>query len=224
MITSTRRVSPDKSEVRIAFSLDDPSGKHTHTHTHTPSPPQTRVCLGYHLFWVSWRILIVEHPDVARSALLSLHFQYAWNTCAAFLPPKQTRKPPPHTHTHLTPYHFNCVHSSSPSPETGAPSISVGPQHIKKLTTHACVQLCTRMHTHTHTHPHTHTHTQAIAYKASIIIIIIIYICFLNIQSKLLGSTLPTVQGSVRLDVSLQWGRALGQQLQLRNGRVRFPL
>ncbi|XP_056265541.1 MAP3K7 C-terminal-like protein [Pseudoliparis swirei] len=25
MITSTRRVSPDKSEVRIAFSLDDPS-------------------------------------------------------------------------------------------------------------------------------------------------------------------------------------------------------
>ncbi|KAL6098672.1 MAP3K7 C-terminal-like protein [Pungitius pungitius] len=26
MITSTRRVSPDKSEVRIAFSLEDPSG------------------------------------------------------------------------------------------------------------------------------------------------------------------------------------------------------
>uniref|UniRef100_A0A3Q3FEE9 Map3k7 C-terminal like n=1 Tax=Labrus bergylta TaxID=56723 RepID=A0A3Q3FEE9_9LABR len=29
MITSTRRVSPDKSEVRIAFSLDDTSGIHT---------------------------------------------------------------------------------------------------------------------------------------------------------------------------------------------------
>lgn len=33
MITSTRRVSPDKSEVRIAFSLDDNSGKHTQIHT-----------------------------------------------------------------------------------------------------------------------------------------------------------------------------------------------
>uniref|UniRef100_A0A3P9PB20 Map3k7 C-terminal like n=1 Tax=Poecilia reticulata TaxID=8081 RepID=A0A3P9PB20_POERE len=32
MITSTRRVSPDKSEVRIAFSLDDTSGKHTWSH------------------------------------------------------------------------------------------------------------------------------------------------------------------------------------------------
>uniref|UniRef100_A0A3Q3JI95 Map3k7 C-terminal like n=1 Tax=Monopterus albus TaxID=43700 RepID=A0A3Q3JI95_MONAL len=33
MITSTRRVSPDKSEVRISFSLQDTSGKHT------PVPP-----------------------------------------------------------------------------------------------------------------------------------------------------------------------------------------
>lgn len=38
-------------------------------------------------------------------------------------------------------------------------------------------------------------------------------------------STVPVMLlGNVCLDVLVQWGQALGQQLPLCNGRVRFPL
>lgn len=108
MITSTRRVSPDKSEVRIAFSLDDTSGKRLHTHTCVPAPPTQTILTAYF-------------------ESLTCSFNTRWSSSqAAFssmCPPS-----PPSSH----PITLTVFILLVPWLGTGAPSISVGAQHIKK--------------------------------------------------------------------------------------------
>lgn len=183
MITSTRRVSPDKSEVRIAFSLDNTPGKHS---THNESSLHNRLsylfCVYLHLLASCSCITNVRSSTFTSFPVCVEHMH-------SILPTK-TDPPPPHSHTL---YPFNCVHSST---ETGAPSLSVGPQNIKTLCTWAAV------------------HMWSVIYS-------LIQTCTLHFVCHTLWTVHPM---PVCNNVSLQWGQALGQQLQLRSGGVRFPL
>lgn len=145
MITSTRRVSPDKSEVRIAFSLEDTSGNrtliNTHTHTHTLLCSAALLALTSHteaLAHTSVKIQLILSFVAPITRLTRWTPGAAWSsTLTAFavcvehmrcIPATKTdqRPPPPLT---LCSFFYAVA-------ETGAPSISVEPQHKNSPHTH----------------------------------------------------------------------------------------
>lgn len=141
MITSTRRVSPDKSEVRIAFSLDDTSGNHLPTCVHTRAHTcvsvfrkQPQLILGYS----NVHLTSDEAPGSTLTAFPVCLVPHAWHSSYA------------HTHTRaptltlsLKLCSFYCTIAV-----TGAPSISVRPYKTHTHTRSAVRLLCTQQSVH----------------------------------------------------------------------------